>query len=413
MDASRHILPRRGSRSRTPSTHRQGRPPAVTAPASPQPAPSAWPRRGAHRRKQTPPVSRPPRTRERLQSALETGDPGTTKPAALELVSRSSSFCYLLHLIALHAQVAAVLKSSAKVVSLFPGSRIRCVRLASRPPSTTPFGRLVLQRWSPALSTQLWHKSAPDVTVSTGHEDRPLPPPSQAVPGVVTRSQVSASMSSDSARPRRGVAPRAPPRREAPPARTSDDIVPLVPLARNLDARLAPSSRSRGLVRTVRLGCAIHFAGHPPRFSSVHFTLVKDESAATLRGDRYPPMEGRDRTCPSSRDEERVLQPLLHCTKKRRWVAANLGPASTEPGFTQTPVQDADAKTHSSERPASRLVRGGRPKDAYFHVSILPRHRPFLRFAFEGQAYQYKSSLSACPCLLASLRRSQRLPLPR
>ncbi|XP_050958021.1 uncharacterized protein LOC127159160 [Labeo rohita] len=29
-------------------------------------------------------------------------------------------------------------------------------------------------------------------------------------------------------------------------------------------------------------------------------------------------------------------------------------------------------------------------KDAYFHVSIFPRHRPFLRFAFEGRAYQYK-----------------------
>ncbi|KAL0177313.1 hypothetical protein M9458_026207, partial [Cirrhinus mrigala] len=29
-------------------------------------------------------------------------------------------------------------------------------------------------------------------------------------------------------------------------------------------------------------------------------------------------------------------------------------------------------------------------KDAYFHVSILPRHRSFLRFAFEGRAYQYK-----------------------
>ncbi|KAL0147295.1 hypothetical protein M9458_057397, partial [Cirrhinus mrigala] len=29
-------------------------------------------------------------------------------------------------------------------------------------------------------------------------------------------------------------------------------------------------------------------------------------------------------------------------------------------------------------------------KDAYFYVSILPRHRPFLRFAFEGRAYQYK-----------------------
>ncbi|XDV31006.1 hypothetical protein PO909_033783 [Leuciscus waleckii] len=29
-------------------------------------------------------------------------------------------------------------------------------------------------------------------------------------------------------------------------------------------------------------------------------------------------------------------------------------------------------------------------KDAYFHVSILPRHRPFLRFVFKGRAYQYK-----------------------
>ncbi len=29
-------------------------------------------------------------------------------------------------------------------------------------------------------------------------------------------------------------------------------------------------------------------------------------------------------------------------------------------------------------------------KDTYFHVSILPRHRPFLRFAFEGRAWQYR-----------------------
>ncbi len=28
--------------------------------------------------------------------------------------------------------------------------------------------------------------------------------------------------------------------------------------------------------------------------------------------------------------------------------------------------------------------------DAYFHVSILPTHRKFLRFAFGGEAYQYR-----------------------
>ncbi len=29
-------------------------------------------------------------------------------------------------------------------------------------------------------------------------------------------------------------------------------------------------------------------------------------------------------------------------------------------------------------------------KDAYFHVSIFPSHRKFLRFAFRGKAYQYR-----------------------
>ncbi len=29
-------------------------------------------------------------------------------------------------------------------------------------------------------------------------------------------------------------------------------------------------------------------------------------------------------------------------------------------------------------------------KDAYFHVSTLPQHRKFLRFAFGGEAYQYR-----------------------
>ncbi len=29
-------------------------------------------------------------------------------------------------------------------------------------------------------------------------------------------------------------------------------------------------------------------------------------------------------------------------------------------------------------------------KDAYFHIQVYPHHRRFLRFAFEGVAYQYK-----------------------
>ncbi|KAL3046904.1 hypothetical protein OYC64_021178 [Pagothenia borchgrevinki] len=40
-------------------------------------------------------------------------------------------------------------------------------------------------------------------------------------------------------------------------------------------------------------------------------------------------------------------------------------------------------------------------KDAYFHVEIAPEHRKYLRFAFQGVAYEYSRlpfgySLSPC-----------------
>ncbi len=53
-------------------------------------------------------------------------------------------------------------------------------------------------------------------------------------------------------------------------------------------------------------------------------------------------------------------------------------------------------------------------KDAYFHVSILPRHRPFLRFAFEGPAYQYKVlpfGLSLSPLVCTKVAEAALVPL--
>ncbi|XP_016107777.1 uncharacterized protein, partial [Sinocyclocheilus grahami] len=53
-------------------------------------------------------------------------------------------------------------------------------------------------------------------------------------------------------------------------------------------------------------------------------------------------------------------------------------------------------------------------KDAYFHVSILPRHRPFLRFAFEGRAYQYKVlpfGLSLSPRVFTKVVEAALVPL--
>ncbi len=53
-------------------------------------------------------------------------------------------------------------------------------------------------------------------------------------------------------------------------------------------------------------------------------------------------------------------------------------------------------------------------KDAYFHVSILPRHRPFLRFAFDGRAYQYKVlpfGLSLSPRVFTKVAEAALFPL--
>ncbi len=55
----------------------------------------------------------------------------------------------------------------------------------------------------------------------------------------------------------------------------------------------------------------------------------------------------------------------------------------------ETAVQDDHAKAD----PLADSHRGGSVsldlKDAYFHIQIAPHHRRFLRFAFEGVAYQY------------------------
>ncbi len=137
---------------------------------------------------------------------------------------------------------------------------------------------------------------------------------------------------------------------------------------------------------------------------SVHLSVEQGCPCLACRS-RGPTGEGRDRAGPSSRDEVRVLQPLLHRTQERRWVTTNPGPARSEPGPSQAPVQDVDAFDWFA---AIDL------KDAYFHVSILPRHRPFLRFAFEGRAYQYKAlpfGLSLSPRVFTKVVEAALVPL--
>ncbi len=118
------------------------------------------------------------------------------------------------------------------------------------------------------------------------------------------------------------------------------------------------------------------------------------ERSCLARGDCCPPCKGCNRAGPSSRDEAGVLQPLFHHTQERRWSSTNPGSASLEPGPAQAPVK---MLTHR------RMIKCIQPrdwlaaidlKDAYFHVSILPRHKPRPRVGHGSTG----SSPSGSPC---------------
>ncbi len=131
-------------------------------------------------------------------------------------------------------------------------------------------------------------------------------------------------------------------------------------------------------------------------------------------GNRSPAGEGCDRTGPSSRYEVGVLQPLLHCAQEKRWVTTDLGSASLNRALHKLPFRMLTQKRiFGCVRPLDWFAAIDL-KDAYFHVSILPRHRPFLRFAFEGRAYQYKVlpfGLSLSPRVFTKVAEAALVPL--
>ncbi len=99
------------------------------------------------------------------------------------------------------------------------------------------------------------------------------------------------------------------------------------------------------------------------------------------------------------------FQPLLHCAQEKRWVTTNLGLRILNWAFHKPPFKMLmQNRVFGCIRPQVRSAAFDL-KDPYFHVSILPCHRPFLRFAFEGRAYQYRSCPSGCPCRPMSSRK--------
>ncbi len=130
----------------------------------------------------------------------------------------------------------------------------------------------------------------------------------------------------------------------------------LIPLVDNLAALKLLPNVSQWVLHTVKRGYEIQFSTCPARFNRVFPTLLGPEQALVKEKEVDTLLRKE------AIEVVRVLQPVIHIS---------------EEGWGMHPFLDL------------RQLIMIHLKDSYFHISILPQHRKFLRFAFRGEAYQY------------------------
>ncbi len=91
-----------------------------------------------------------------------------------------------------------------------------------------------------------------------------------------------------------------------------------------------------------------------------------------------------DRESPSERAGVQVLQPRFRNTQNRRGAPPDSRSQTLQQSTLQASVQDGNAETDPGANSPRGLVC-----ICGFQIQIAPNHRRFLRFAFEGTAYQY------------------------
>ncbi len=172
---------------------------------------------------------------------------------------------------------------------------------------------------------------------------------------------------------------------------------------------------SRWLLRTIRLGYAIQFARRPPKFRGIRFTSVLSKDAPVLRAE-VAVLLAKDaiEPVPPAEMKSGFYSPYFIVPKKGGGLRPILDLRVLNRALHKLPFRMLTQR---------RIFQCVRPldwfaaidlKDAYFHVSILPRHRPFLRFAFEGRAYQYKAlpfGLSLSPRVFTKVVEAALVPL--
>ncbi|KAI2647309.1 Transposon Ty3-G Gag-Pol polyprotein [Labeo rohita] len=165
----------------------------------------------------------------------------------------------------------------------------------------------------------------------------------------------------------------------------------LVPLVDYLAAWKLLPNVSAWVLRTVEKGYAIQFGAPPPPFDGVFPTLVGPKQALVMEQEVETLLrkEAIEVVPPHVREsgfysryfivpkKDGGLRPIIDLRRLNQSVM--------KLKFKMLTIKQVVSQIRSEDWFVTIDL-----KDAYFHVSILPQHRKFLRFAFRGEAYQYR-----------------------
>ncbi|KAI2653070.1 Transposon Ty3-I Gag-Pol polyprotein [Labeo rohita] len=158
-----------------------------------------------------------------------------------------------------------------------------------------------------------------------------------------------------------------------------------------LDAWHALPGVSEWVLNTVSSGYTLHFARRPPRFSGVMVSDVQERDAPVLRAEI--------RSLLAKQAIEVVPPENMECGLYSRYFLVPKKDGGLHPILDLRPLNRPLAKREFKMITVKQILVHIQPgdwfisvdlKDAYFHIQIAPRHMCFLRFAFEGRAYQFK-----------------------
>ncbi len=169
------------------------------------------------------------------------------------------------------------------------------------------------------------------------------------------------------------------------------EVSKLVPLSEKLAAWKLLPNISPWVERTLEKGYMIQFAYRPPRFNGVVSTSVKLERVHLLTQELQALLDkGAIEHVPLPDRESGYYNRYFLFPKKD----GGLRPILDLRGLNRY-LRSYKFKMLTIKMIVSQIQSGDwfvtiDLKDAYFHVEILPQHRKFLRFAFGGEAYQYR-----------------------